>query len=89
MIIRPYNILFKKKALRLKCFFFQGEATLWSQLRLAVGGLMFLPALASQSFRSAGQDIALTLVRWVSEMWVVYCRGGWPSGMEGLGLRWF
>ncbi len=34
------------------------------------------PALATPSFRLAGQGFALTLVRWVSEMRVVSGRGG-------------
>ena len=38
-------------------------------------------ALASPSFRLAGQGVALTLGKWVSEMRVVFGSGGWPNGM--------
>ena len=41
-------------------------------------------ALASPSFRLAGQGIVLTLAKWFSEMRVVFVRGGWPNGMVQL-----
>ncbi len=52
-------------------------------LHLRVWGFSLLLALARRRFRLAGQDIALTLVRWFSEMRVVSCKGGWPNGMVG------
>ncbi len=45
-------------------------------LHLRVCGVPLVPALARRRFRLAGQGIALTLVRWFSEMRVVSGRGG-------------
>ena len=53
-------------------------------LLLRVDRAPLLPALARRRFRLAGQGIALTLVRWFSEMRVVSGRGGWPNGMVQL-----
>ena len=53
-------------------------------LHLRVALLPFFPALASSSFRLAGQGVALALAKWVSEMRVVFVRGGRPSGMVHL-----
>ena len=41
-------------------------------LHLRVAPLPFFPALAVPSFRLAGQGVALTLGKWVSEMRVVF-----------------
>ena len=46
--------------------------------------LPLFPALAIPRFRLAGQGVALTLAKWVSEVRVVSVSGGGPNGMVHL-----
>ena len=51
---------------------------------LQVGRVPFPPALASLRFRLASQSLAFSVGRWVTEVRVVFGRGGWPNGMVQL-----